>query len=172
MLPSIDRSILDKIIVLKAGKPGTSFAEADEHSRRELPQFAEFLATWRTPENLLTKHDEVHRFGHNSWHNETLMETARNSSPSAGLMELLDLWRPLYFRQSKTEEWVGTATDLLGQLKQTETICGLIGGMSRNSLGIQLQGLARQGVQWVQYRRGTQGRQYRIARPADMPIYK
>ena len=44
--------------------------------------------------------------------------------------------------------------------------------MSRNSLGIQLQGLARQGVQWVQYRRGIQGRQYRIARPADMPIYK
>ena len=172
MLPSIDRSILDKIIVLKAGKPGTSFAGADDNARRELPHFAEFLATWKTPENLLTKLDEVHRFGHDAWHNETLMETARNSSPSAGLMELLDLWRPLYFRQSKTEEWVGTATDLLCQFKQTETVSGLIGGMSRNSLGIQLQGLARQGVQWVQYRRGAQGRQYRIARPADMPIYK
>lgn len=171
MLPSIDRSILDKIVVLRAGKPGTSFAEADENAHAELPHFAEFLATWKTPEKLLTKHDEVHRFGHNAWHNESLMETARNSSPSAGLMELLDLWRPLYFRQSKTEEWVGTATDLLGQLKQTETISGLIGGMSRNSLGMQLQGLARQGVKWVQYCRGSQGRQYRIARPADMPIY-
>jgi len=172
MLPSIDRSILDKILVLRAGKPGTSFSGADENARRELPHFAEFLSTWKTPESLLTKMDECHRFGHDSWHNESLMETARNSSSSAGLMELLDLWRPLYFRQSKTEEWVGTATDLLGQLKQTETIAGLIGGMSRNSLGIQLQGLARQGVRWVQYRRGNQGRQYRIARPEDMPIYK
>jgi hypothetical protein len=172
MLPSIDRSILDKILVLRAGKPGTSFSNAEENAHRDLPAFAEYLANWRTPENLLTKLDEVHRFGHDAWHNETLMETARNSSPSAGLMELLDLWRPLYFRQSKTEEWVGTATDLLCQFKLTETVSGLIGGMSRNSLGIQLQGLARQGVQWVQYRRGTQGRQYRIARPADMPIYK
>jgi hypothetical protein len=172
MLPNIEQSILDKLIILKADKPGTSFELAGETVHRELPAFCDFVSNWNTPEWLQTKPDECNRFGHDSWHHPELLSTARDSSPSAGLMELLSKWRPLYFCKIKSNKWSGTATDLLCELKATETISSIVDRISHNraSLGKHLQNLIQQGIPWISFDRSTEQRLYTILRPDDLRL--
>jgi hypothetical protein len=172
MLPSIEQSILDKLIILKADKPGTSFDGADEKVRQELPAFCDYVSRWVIPDWLQTKPDECARFGHDSWHHPELLSTARDSSPSAGLMELLMKWRPLYFCKNKSKNWSGSATDLLCELKVTETIASIVDRISNNhaTLGKHLQSLIQQGIPWIRYDRSTEQRRYTILRPDNLPL--
>lgn len=174
MLPDIEASMLDKVLILKAGKPGTDFRGAEQKALSELPALANYLANWQTPEWLLHKADESARFGFDAWHHPELIETARDSSSSAGLMELLEMWRPLYFRKVDKIEWAGSATELIAELKSTETVASLVAAVApnRNVIGSELQHLHTQGVPWVKFRRTKNLRQYMIARPEDIPLKK
>ena len=172
MLPNIEQSILDKLVILKADKPGTSFAGAETKVRQELPAFCDFVANWVTPEWLQTKPDECARFGHDSWQHPELLSTARDSSPTAGLMELLIKWRPLFFCKNADSEWRGTASDLMVELKMTESISSIVDrvAFSRNAMGTQLQTLISQGNLWLRYKKEHGQRIYTITRPEDMPV--
>jgi hypothetical protein len=172
MLPNIEQSILDKLVILKADKPGTSFAGAETKVRQELPAFCDFVANWVTPEWLQTKPDECARFGHDSWQHPELLSTARDSSPTAGLMELLIKWRPLFFCKNADSEWKGTASDLMVELKMTESICSIVDrvAFSRNAMGTQLQTLIAQGTPWIKYKKNDGQRLYTITRPEDMSV--
>jgi hypothetical protein len=172
MLPNIEQSILDKLVILKADKPGTSFAGAETKVRQELPAFCDFVANWVTPEWLQTKPDECARFGHDSWQHPELLSTARDSSPTAGLMELLIKWRPLFFCKNADSEWKGTASDLMVELKMTESICSIVDrvAFSRNAMGTQLQTLIAQGTPWIKYKKNDGQRLYTITRPEDVPV--
>ena len=174
MLPDIEVSMLDKVVILKAGKPGTDFRGAESKALAELPAFADYLANWKTPAWLLTKGDEGARFGFDAWHHPELIETARDSSSSAGVKELLEMWRPLWFRKSDKLEWSGTATELLVELRSTESIASLVDRVaySRNALGAELQNLHSQNVAWVGFRRSSGVRQYTISRPENTPLKK
>jgi hypothetical protein len=172
MLPNIEQSILDKLVILKADKPGTSFAGAETKVRQELPAFCDFVANWVTPEWLQTKPDECARFGHDSWQHPDLLSTARDSSPTAGLMELLIKWRPLFFCKNADSEWTGTASDLMVELKMTESISSIVDrvAFSRNAMGTQLQTLIAQGTPWIAYKKVMGQRLYTITRPEDVPV--
>lgn len=172
MLPNIEQSILDKLVILKADKPGTSFAGAETKVRQELPAFCDFVANWVTPEWLQTKPDECARFGHDSWQHPELLSTARDSSPTAGLMELLIKWRPLFFCKNADSEWTGTASDLMVELKMTESIASIVDRVaySRNALGTLLQTIIAQGTPWISYAKIKNQRTYIITRPEDTPI--
>jgi len=172
MLPNIEHSILDKLVILKASKQKTNFSGAEARVAQEMPAFADFVSGWQIPAELMTRPDEVARFGFNSWHHPELMETARDSSSSAGVLELLEMWRPQWFRKNSQPQWTGTATELLGELKATETVSSLVDRVaySRNSLGTELQHLILQGCNWITFRRNNNTRTYSIARPEALPI--
>jgi hypothetical protein len=174
MLPSIEHSILDKLVILKAGKPGTSFIGAEEKVRNEIGSFADYVANWVTPEWLQSRPDEVARFGHNSWQHPELLDTARDSSSSAGVCELLEMWRPLFFRTNDKTEWSGNVSELYKELKTTESISSLVDKVARdrNVLASELQHLRAQGVKWVDFKRTNRMRVYTITRPEDTPLRK
>jgi hypothetical protein len=176
MLPNIEGSILDKIVILRATAPGVSFVGADDTVAAELPYFADFLVSFVTPDWLATRPEEVTRFGHDSWHHEVLLRTAKESSMSAGLMELLDLWRTYWFRAENVSEWEGSAMDLLGEMNKMEPIAKLIPSVvpreSHHVLGRDLQKLIAQDVKWIEYGRSSTKRVYRILRPENLNTEK
>ena len=171
MLPEIEHSILDKLVILRAGKTTTSFVGAEETAAQELSAFGSFISGWKIPDWLLTRADETTRFGHDSWHHPDLIDTANDSSPAAGLVELLEIWRPIYFRATRATEWIGTATLLMAELSNTDTVATLLNRVvsNRNALGSHLQALERRGISWIRYSRANGVRNYRISRPEDLP---
>ena len=87
-------------------------------------------------------------------------------------MELLIKWRPLFFCKNGDSEWTGTASDLMVELKMTESIASIVDrvAFSRNSMGTQLQTLIAQGTPWISYAKIKNQRTYTITRPEDMPV--
>lgn len=171
MLPSLDHSILDKLIILKAANPGTSFKGAEETVRDELPAFAEFIARWQTPVWLTTREHECNRFGHDAFAHPELLATAADNSSSVGMRELLEKWRVLHFRGVKADTWTGTVTELQSELQDTESLAKLADRVaySRNHFGQQLKALQRQGTDWISDKRNNSGlRAYTIRRPAGV----
>jgi hypothetical protein len=168
MLPQVEGSILDKIVILRAAAPGVSFAGAEEAVAAELPCLADHLATRVLPDWLQTRPDEVTRFGHDSWHHPELLQTAKDSSQSAGLYELLEIWRTYYFRGTDAPHWTGNASELLIEFAKTEGVASLVAktAPSRIVLGRDLAKLVKQGHDWLQSRPRTErGSGYIILRP-------
>lgn len=172
ILPNIEHSILDKLVILKAGKPGTSFKGAEVTVRQELPAFADFVSNWQIPDWLQTKPDQTTRFGHDAWAHEELIETANDSSASAGVRELLEMWRTAYFRRSNDTEWTGSCINLYSELQNTESTASVVKSVAnhRNVLGTQMQNLISQGCDWITFHRSKKGRNYSIRRPEDLPL--
>lgn len=169
MLPQVEGSILDKIVILKAAAPGVSFADVEDTIRQELPAFADFVHGFVLPDWILTRPDEVARVGHNAWHNPDLLSTAKESSQASGLQELLDLWRTYYFRGRDTQEWSGSVTELLMELNDMERVKTLVHNVAPNRIvfGRDLQQLIAQGLDWLGYGRSAKGRVYTIRRPKE-----
>ena len=86
-------------------------------------------------------------------------------------MELLEIWRPIYFRATRATEWIDTATLLMAELSNTDTVATLLNRVvsNRNALGSHLQALERRGISWIRYSRANGVRNYRISRPEDLP---
>jgi hypothetical protein len=166
MLPNIDHSVLDKLVMLLACDAGIDFRGAEEIVARELPFFAAFIRDYRIPEILLTRPGEVARFGHDSFHHPDLINSARASSSTAGLAELLEMWRTEYFRANADEtEWTGNTSALLVALQNTDNLRRLVDTTipSRNALGRELQKLVQQDYDWVQFKRSN-GKQFYVVK--------
>jgi hypothetical protein len=172
MLPSIEGSILDKIVLLRAFAPGVSFSGADDKVGGEMPAFADFLANYTTPEWLTTRAEEVIRFGHDSFHHADLLETAKEGSAASGLLELLSLWRTYHFRAKKDglTPWKGSAMELLGEMKEMDIVKNLVQSVASTHriLGRDLQKLIAQGTPWLSYGKSDGSRQYIINRPETL----
>jgi hypothetical protein len=160
MLPSVEHSILDKVIFLKADSTTVDFTDSTKIVAKELPAFAAFLRDWETPQEL--KGDW--RFGIKSWQHPDLLQHAKQASPTAGLSELLDLWRRAWFRQDDVDEWNGTALELMKDLSETESIKSLVRSTvtSRGMLGRGLSKLVTEGTPWISSKRTSLNRLYTI----------
>ena len=173
MLPNIEGSILDKIVVLRAAPPGVSFAGADDKCAAELPYLADFLSNFRTPDWLSTRPDEVTRFGHDSWHHPELLQTAKESSDSNALHELLATWRTYHFRGCDKPFWTGSPTELYGELITMDMVKELVPATFRGvrALGRGLNQLIGQDVPWLASGiRSASGSRYVIKRPTDVEL--
>jgi hypothetical protein len=169
MLPQVELSILDKIIALIASNPGISFAGVEQTIPTELPAFADFLSGWSIPQELCSDPGQTVRFGFTAWQNPTLMGHAKDASPVAALIEFVDHWRVLYFRQAKDDgkPWTGSATALYSEFSETESLKSLTPKVVHNmgALGRGLQTAVRQGCEWITSGRDRGGRFYEISRP-------
>lgn len=168
MFPQVEGTLLDKIVALIARSPGVSFCGCEEKIDTELPYFLDYLSHWVLPDWLATKPEEVSRFGMDAWHNPELLSAARDVSASAGLFEVLERWRVLYFRRfSDKAEWRGNVSDLIHEFGATEGFGQFVRMIapSRMILARDLQQLTRQGINWITYGRSASARYYTITNP-------
>ena len=173
MLPEIETSIRDKLVILKAARPGTSFADVESRIAAELPAFADFVSGWTTPDWLRKNPAECDRFGHDSWHHPELLEAASDASPSASLRDLLDRWRVFYFRTNSEAKWFGNAVELVSMLDDCEPIKAQIPRVGNRDQYIKRQLnhiVEQQMVPWVARHRTEHKRGFVITRPDDLPI--
>lgn len=115
VLPPMDRSLEDKIMLFKATRPRLpdTHTEADRARLRtrikaELPAFLHWLTNWQIPVELASG-----RFGVTHWHHPDLLHSLAVLSPEVRLLELIDTQAKIWTVIGPGgQPWEGTAEDL------------------------------------------------------------
>jgi hypothetical protein len=112
ILPSLDLSNQDKLILLKCKKPDVSFDDAEGIVASELPAFCRWMLSWEIPEELLGSP----RFGIKEYLHPILVAAANERSPASQFLSVLRKHMQ-YFADNKTmnqgsDTWVGGAVQL------------------------------------------------------------
>lgn len=116
ILPPIDESLADKIILLRA-RQATLPCETDTGEGRarcwqtltqELPAFAAALQAWQIPEEL-----RAHRYGVKHFHHDHILQVLADLAPESKLADILDA---VLFPGPAPSAWTGTAAALERQL--------------------------------------------------------
>ena len=117
ILPDVEMSLLDKVMLFKVAKAERDFTDAAERIRAELPAFARFLLDYRIPPHCVGDA----RFGVKCYHHAELVETAQQSSRTGVFIELLEMFKASVFCNADRDEWRGSASQLLSDMKNDET---------------------------------------------------
>ena len=112
ILPPIDQSLEDKIILLMAYKKPMPMPTRTDQQRAaywaklvsELPAFIHRLMEWEIPPTLKSE-----RFGVTHFHHPELLSAIDAMSPESRLLALIDLE---LFKEENPNEWHGTAEEL------------------------------------------------------------
>ena len=112
ILPPIDSSLEDKIIILKASKhpmPMHTVTNAQRDSfmatlRSELPAFVAFLLNWKIPDSLVSQ-----RYGITHFHHPDILDALGAFSPENHLLEIIDAQ---LFNSPAPGSWQGSASQL------------------------------------------------------------
>jgi len=116
ILPPIDESLADKLIILKAEKhpmpmPTCSDREREAFMatlRAELPHFIHFLVEWSIPDDLRSE-----RYGVTHFQHPEILEAIGMLTPEARLLEVIDT---VLFDSVASGSWEGTALELQREL--------------------------------------------------------
>ena len=166
ILPPIDESLADKIMLLKTHKgpmPMPTHTDAERTAfwnalLSELPAFIFYLERWPIPNEL-----KCERFGITHYHHADLLAALEELSPENRLLELVDA---TIFSHANASTWEGTATAL-----EQELYNGLRGREARrliaweNAIGTYLGRLAKKHPKRIEYVRTDQRRSWRIIPP-------
>jgi hypothetical protein len=145
ILPDLDSSILDKIMLFRAANLNRKFPERQELQtiiQQELPYFAGFLVDFEIPKKCLS---DQQRYGVNSYHHPELSHAAGESTDATVLGEILESFMIERKRNNESIPWVGTATALMQEILLDEVLKNIVGRNSVKWLGIQLGKLEAQG---------------------------
>lgn len=120
VLPPLDDSLIDKILLLKAGMPHFPFDSEGLKERREfrekltaeLPAFLTFLAGFRIPDKLKDK-----RYGVRAYQHPDLLRELESLAPEYRLLAMLDQ-SGIWF--ADVHCWVGTALALETELRKED----------------------------------------------------
>jgi hypothetical protein len=129
IVPQLDGSILDKIMLIKCSTWRAKFGtlkENDEMLERELPYFLRWLVDWTAPIGVLDSTNP--RYGVHSYHHPDLVEAARDSSPDHRFVEVLEAWRPEALRVSPpgVRVWTGSTTDLIMSINSDPSLASVM----------------------------------------------
>lgn len=108
ILPMLDSSVADKIMIVKCAKATMlpDFAANRARFIVELPHFVHFLLhVWRIPKEL-----ENVRYGVKTWHAPEVVEMLQQFEPHLRLLEVLD--SSLFGDAGPHAAWQGTSTEL------------------------------------------------------------
>lgn len=163
MLPDLEQTILNKVLLLRAQDPRIGDFPSDEEVVAELPAFGSYLRDFEIPADIRES-----RFGITAWHHPDLLDAAHAESPTTGALEVITIWRDEHFKNvapADCREWVGTATAMLKLMYESVGTEGLVRGQFRNgtSLGRALNKLVDQGISWIHKNHGGR-RFYKIER--------
>ena len=140
ILPDVEMSLLDKVMLFKVAKMERDFTDAADRIRAELPYFAGFLRDYEIPEQCQGNA----RFGVKCYHHSELLEEARQSGRTAGFAELLEIFRRSFFSHGGKDEWTGNATELKQAMLTDDAIRPLVDPYSVDQLGRLLGKLGAQ----------------------------
>jgi len=123
ILPPLDESLQDKIILLKAQKKPMPMPTITREGRSqfwktlisELPAFIWFLTRWEIPPELRSE-----RFGVTHYHHPELLAELETMAPENKLLEIIDMYFHISGRDS--EKWQGTAAELESQLLNSQDV--------------------------------------------------
>ena len=109
IVPDLSMSLLDKLMLFKTTRTPIEFPARQALLGildRELPYLARFLLDYSIPQHCRGSA----RFGVKAYHEPSLLETAEQSSRSAGFHEIVDDWAQTFFAEKTDLEcWEGTA---------------------------------------------------------------
>ena len=162
ILPDIEISMLDKISLFRIRSALHDFTDAPERISEELPSFARWLLDYRIPEHCRGGA----RFGVRSYHDPSLLETARQSGQTAGFIELLE--RFFSSRPATAPDWTGSATDLLAEMVSTEATWHIAAKYTADKIGHRLGQLQREGYQISYAREQSASRSRRWSIPRSV----
>jgi hypothetical protein len=133
IIPNLDDSIIDKIIVLSFAEGVREFPpNVEEVIARELPYFARWLLDWQPPAEITG----ATRFGINSYIHEGLRVKALHAGGVSDVMELIDLWKKRMKPQEKHgEQWKDTASAWLAEAGTDPALYPLVSKFTARSLG-------------------------------------
>jgi len=120
MIPDLEQSNLDKLIMFRTSKTSMRFPndDADEFHdmlNRETPEFGAWLLNWEVPETIKGNP----RFGVYSYHHPFLLETGLEQGPSESFLELLNLFLNTWSQQPNNRgklAWEGNAHELYHEM--------------------------------------------------------
>ena len=123
VLPPIDDSIEDKLIILRASKFPMPMRTATLEQRKvfwqrlidELPAFLDFLLQWEIPRELISE-----RFGIRHFHHPEILQAIDNLAPEYRLLRLID---DELFLPGETDAWEGSAEQLERRLCGEQSTC-------------------------------------------------
>lgn len=162
IIPDLDVSILDKIMLFKAADRRMAFPPSRELEAmidRELPYFARWLLDWNPPEHVIG----TARYGVQSYHEASLVKVAKHSSRSNAFLEILEDWKKDYFAETN-DDWQGTGYQLLVAMGKDPSKAGAIRHLNPSLVNIQLSALKNKGYPIQSVDSGVM-RQWRIPRP-------
>ena len=145
ILPDLDTSILDKIMLFRAATVDKMFPERhvlQETIVRELPYLAAYLLEFEIPEECVSTQA---RYGVKSYHHPELSLAAGESTDAAVLDEVLDAFVLERQRNGENDPWHGTATGLMQDIFLYDSLRNIVGRNSARWFGIQLGKLEAQG---------------------------
>lgn len=145
ILPDLDTSILDKIMLFKAATVDKMFPERhvlQASILRELPYLAAYLLEFDIPEECVSSQA---RYGIQSYHHPELRLAAGESTDAAVLDEVLDAFIIERLRNGEDQPWNGTATALMQDIFLYDGLRNIVGRNSARWFGIQLGKLEAQG---------------------------
>lgn len=145
ILPDLDTSILDKIMLFRAATVDKMFPERhvlQETIVRELPYLAAYLLEFEIPEECVSTQA---RYGVKSYHHPELSLAAGESTDAAVLDEVLDAFLLERQRNGENDPWHGTATGLMQDIFLYDSLRNIVGRNSARWFGIQLGKLEAQG---------------------------
>lgn len=140
ILPDVEMSLLDKVMLFKIATVARDFTDAAARIRAELPFFARFLHDYEIPEPCLGDA----RFRVKCYHHEELIETAQQSSKTAAFIELLEIFKRSFFSNGAAQEWTGSATQLLSDMLADEATKNIASKYTPDQIGRRLSQLKAQ----------------------------
>jgi hypothetical protein len=170
ILPPLDESIADKIILLRAYmKPmpmPTGSIGSREHFMQtligELPAFCAYLEDWQVPAAYTSE-----RFGITHFHHPALIETIDSFAPEARMLQIIELGI-----LAERAEWTGSSVELERELTEKDgAYCFEARKLLsyRNACGLLLARLAKKYPNRVIYSRTSDRRTWTVRRePSEM----
>ena len=147
ILPDLDTSILDKLLLFKAAPRISHFPEKHELGaiiKKELPHLAAWLLGYNPPDHVV---DPDPRYGVARYHHPFLKMESDSRNDSSVVRELIQSWMKEY-----KQDFVGTAVELLQGLLLNPTSGNLLGNSGGNKarwMAIQLGKLEAKGDGFV-----------------------
>jgi hypothetical protein len=118
ILPSLDNTFEDKIMMLKFGNYAPHFKTSHEHEAmvaNELPFFLAWLKQWKAPDYVMGKNN---RFGVLSYHHSELVDASQEGDSATGLLEILEMWREGEVEVAKCDPEIRiSSSQLLGRIR-------------------------------------------------------
>lgn len=150
MLPDMDGSIMEKILLLRTANRNYDFpVNCEEIAHRELPFFCRWLLDWVAPELTLGNK----RFGITHYHEPSLMAAAQERGKTHEFRELVETLLINHFRDDReATEWVGTATELYAAMADLPMLAAIVRKFNPTYIGRGLKKLVSREPGLVQFR--------------------